>query len=149
MRIGEIMSDAVETVGPSDPVVAARDRMSFHRIHHLIVMDGREIVGIVSDRDLRRVPADRPVAEVMSTAVVTTEPNATVRQVANLLRGRVVGCLPVVDKRKLVGIVTITDLLNLLGQGAEKPVEMRKRWTLKHRGPRAIQQKRAPARPSR
>jgi len=60
----------------------------------------------------------------------------TLRQAANLLRGRTIGCLPVVEGGELVGILTTTDLLELIGRGAEKPVAKGKRWVLKGRGPR-------------
>jgi CBS domain-containing protein len=50
------------------------------------------------------------------------------------MRGRTIGSLPVVEKGRLAGIVTVTDLLDLIGRGVERPVEKGKRWTLKHRG---------------
>lgn len=120
--------------------------MRARRTHHLVVTEGKNVVGVVSDRDVGARALDRKattVAEVMTSQVKTAPPNATVRQVANLLRGHIIGCLPVVDKGRLVGIVTITDLLDLLGRGAERPVEMAKRWTLKHRGPRRQKAQRA------
>jgi CBS domain-containing protein len=72
----------------------------------------------------------------MAGDVVSAAPDLTVRQAANKLRGRVIGCLPVIDGKKLTGIVTFSDLLELLGRGAVRPVERGERWTLKHRGPR-------------
>ena len=72
----------------------------------------------------------------MSRDVVTVEPTTTVRQAANLMRGRYLGCLPVVDGGKLVGMVTTSDLLELLGRGAIAPSPRAERWTLKGRGPR-------------
>jgi acetoin utilization protein AcuB len=53
-----------------------------------------------------------------------------------LLRGRTIGCLPVTEDGKLVGIVTTTDLLEAVGRGAERPVSKGKRRILKSRGPR-------------
>jgi CBS domain-containing protein len=135
MRIEEIMSRDVETVDYRDTVATARERMSFHRIHHLVVRDGKWVAGVVSSRDLKGAAGEMPLEELMSPAV-TAEPNTTLREAANLLRGHGIGCLPIVDRNKLVGIVTITDLLTLIGKGAERPVEMGKRWTLKHRRPR-------------
>jgi acetoin utilization protein AcuB len=60
----------------------------------------------------------------------------TVRQAANLLRGRTIGCLPVVEDGAILGIVTTIDLLELIGRGAERPVPKTRRWVLKDRGPR-------------
>jgi hypothetical protein len=51
-------------------------------------------------------------------------------------RGRSICCLPVVEKDRLVGIVTTTDLLDLIGRGAERPIPKTRRWVLKDRGPR-------------
>jgi CBS domain-containing protein len=139
MRIGDVMTSKVETIGPNQSAEDAWQAMRALRTHHLIVAEGKKLLGVISDRDVGRRAADRKnrtVSELMTPEPITTTPHATVRQVANLLRGHVIGCLPVVDRDRLVGIVTITDLLDLLGRGAERPVEMAKRWTLKHRGPR-------------
>jgi CBS domain-containing protein len=59
-----------------------------------------------------------------------------VREAANLMRGRSIGCLPVLDGRKLVGIVTVTDLLELLGRGAERPMARGRRAVMAGRGHR-------------
>jgi CBS domain-containing protein len=57
----------------------------------------------------------------MEDQVITAKPNSTIREAANLMRGRTIGSLPVVDdKDQLVGIITTTDLLTLLGQGIER-----------------------------
>lgn len=136
MRISEIMSQPVETIGENETVDAVRARLDLHRIHHLVVMDGKQIVGVVSERDVRGWTGATPVAEVMSPAVVVADPDMTVREAANRLRGRGIGCLPIVDRGKLVGMVSVVDILALLGKGAQRPVEQGKRWTLKHRGPR-------------
>ena len=58
-----------------------------------------------------------------------------VRQAANLLRGRTIGCLPVLEDGKLVGILTTTDLLEQIGRGSDRPAKG-KRWVMKGRGPR-------------
>jgi CBS domain-containing protein len=104
--------------------------MRLHDIHHLIVLEQRRVVGVVSARDLGgRVGARghdgdaRTVADVMSPHIVSATPETTVRQAANLMRGRIVGCLAVIDGDEPIGIVTTTDLLELIGRGAERPSE--------------------------
>jgi acetoin utilization protein AcuB len=97
------------------------------------------VVGVLSDRDAggragASVRARSSVADLMTTPVVTTEPDATVRQIANLMRGRTIGCLPVTDRGRVVGIVTVSDLLELLGRGVDRPATPRRR-TLNFRGP--------------
>jgi CBS domain-containing protein len=136
MRLQDIMSQPVETIPPTTPVAEARSTMKRQGIHHLVVTTGRTIVGVVSARDLAGAAADEEVSLVMTDQVVTAPPRATVREAANLLRGRAVGCLPVVTAGRVVGIVTTSDLLELLGKGAERPIEESVRWTLRARGPR-------------
>ncbi len=137
MRLREIMTPHVETILASEPARAAFERMRARRIHHLVVMRGRDIVGVLSERDLLPAPADgQSVEETMSAPVITATPDTTVRRAANLLRGRAIGCIPVVEGRRLKGIVTITDLLERIGQGAERPVAKSRRWVMKGRGPR-------------
>jgi CBS domain-containing protein len=62
-------------------------------------------------------------------------PTTTVRKAANLMRGRSIGCLVVTKRDRIVGIVTVADLLELVGRGADRPVASTTRWTLKHRAP--------------
>lgn len=96
------------------------------RIRHLAVLDGTRLVGIISERDLggpdgRGARKDRTVADLMVHDPVTATPNLTVRQAANLMRGRTIGSLLMVERGHVVGIVTATDLLDQLGRGATRP----------------------------
>jgi acetoin utilization protein AcuB len=143
MRLQNIMSTDIKTVSPSVTVTTARNLMRLDGIHHLLVLDGRRVVGVVSDRDLggrvgarRGAGADTSISEVMSEHVITAPADASIRQAANLMRGNGVGCLAVVTDDKPVGIVTITDLLELIGRGVERPIERSTRPTLSKRGPR-------------
>ena len=141
MRLGEIMQTGVKVAGPDEAAETAFQRMRLQRVHHLVVVDKTgEIVGVLSDRDLgsRRgaiLRRNRTVADLMTPRPVTVSPDMSVRQAANLLRGRNIGCLPIVDDGRLVGMVTTSDLLVLIGRGAERPVARVKRWTLAHRKP--------------
>lgn len=139
MRVSDIMSSHVRTVGPSESAELAWDRMRMHNIHHLVVVRDTEIVGIVSDRDLggahgREVRASRSVRDLMTPAVTTISATSTVREAANLMRGHRAGSLPVVERGKLVGIITVWDFLDLIGRGADRPVARAERWTLRDRG---------------
>lgn len=141
MRLQDLMNTRVETASPHEAAADAWERMRARRIHHLVVVDRGEVVGVVSERDLggprgSALREGRTTADLMTPQVVSAEPETTVRKAANLLRGHTVGCLPVFDGQKLAGIVTVSDLLELLGRGAERPVATSKRWTLKHRGGR-------------
>lgn len=133
------MTPEIKTISPSASLGEARATMKLSRIRHLLVREGRQIVGVVSDRDfgvLTAANAQQRVADVMTGDLVTATPETTVRQAANLFRGRSIGCLPVLEDGKPVGIVTTTDLLELIGRGSERPIERSTRWTLRDRGPR-------------
>jgi acetoin utilization protein AcuB len=129
------MTHKVETVSPEESVDTAIRRMRSAKIRHLVVVRGRKVLGVLSDRDLG-LGTRESVVDVMTEHAISASPDMTIRKAANLLRGRSVGCLPVMEDGKLVGIVTTTDLLERIGRGAERPISRGKRWTLKGRGPR-------------
>lgn len=141
MRLQDIMSTEIKTIGPEATIAEARGAMRGGGIHHLLVRDRRDVLGILSEGDLGfRAVADGKglrVGDVMTKAIVTAPPDTTVRQAANLLRGRSIGCLVVTEGAKPVGIVTTTDLLELIGRGVERPIERSTRWTLRSRGARS------------
>ena len=139
MRIRDVMTRRVETVSAVESVEAALSRMRQRRIRHLVVTRGKEVVGVVSTRDLKSLGSPRraqAVEDIMVSPAVTAAPEMTLRKAANLLRGRTIGCLPVMQDHELVGIVTTTDLLELVGRGVERPTTKGKRWVMKGRGPR-------------
>jgi acetoin utilization protein AcuB len=139
IRMRDIMKKSVESVSPRETAEAAWTRMRVRRIRHLVVLEAGRVVGVLSDRDvagsgiLRK--AER-VGDVMSAPVVAGYPEMTLRQAANQLRGRSIGCLPVMEEDRLVGIVTTTDLLELIGRGLQHPTAKGSRPILKDRGPR-------------
>jgi acetoin utilization protein AcuB len=139
MRLGEIMRTRVETISPGASAGEAVERMRRSRIRHLVVQDGTTVVGVISDRDLARGSVAkrqaRTVGDVMTSPALTCSPHTTLREAANLLRGRTIGCLPVVDEGKVTGIVTTTDLLELIGSEIEQPVPQTRRWVAKKKGP--------------
>jgi acetoin utilization protein AcuB len=113
------MKTGVATISYGESAEGALNRMRRAGIRHLVVRDRGKIVGIVSDRDIRSLGSLRQVQtveQVMSSPAVTASPDLSLKQAANLLRGRGIGCLPVVERGTLVGIVTTTDLLELIGQ---------------------------------
>jgi CBS domain-containing protein len=135
MRLKDIMTTTVETVRPGETLERAQARMRLRRLHHLVVIDHRQIVGMLTDAALqvRQAEGVARVEDAMSRHVVTGTPEMTVRQAANLMRGRAEGALPVLAGPRLVGIVTVTDLLDLLGRGVDRPAPKR-RATLRDRG---------------
>jgi CBS domain-containing protein len=126
MRAFEVMSEDVRTVAPDVPAAEAWDLMRREGIRHLVVMRGGTIVGVLSERDAggrsgSGVRSGRTVAELMTPRVISVAPTDTVRSIANAMRGRTIGCVPVVKGKRLVGIVTVSDLLDLMGGGVGRP----------------------------
>lgn len=137
------MTEGVKTISPTTAAEDAWNMMRLNPIHHLVVTKGKQIVGVLSDRDAggRRGAAVRmnnAVADLMTAPAVTVEPTTTVRQAANVMRGRSIGCLVVVESGHVTGIVTVSDLLELVGRGLDRGAGTSKRWTLKHRAPHRI-----------
>jgi len=144
MRIFEVMTKEVETVAPTLIAAEAAERMRQNRIRHLVVKDGRTIVGVLSDRDVRGRGAaqltQQTVADLMTRSAASIGPRDTVRAAANLMRGRTIGCLPVVERERLIGIVTVTDLLDLLGRGVDRSTQP-ERVSLHYRVPHRKQRR--------
>ena len=128
MLVGKRMRRDVITVSPEEGIRAAMKLIREERIRHLPVTEGRRLVGIVTDRDLRRVapsPATSlsvhelnylldklKIKEVMTKEVVTVTPETTIEEAAKLIHDRKIGGLPVVEQgNELVGILTETDIL--------------------------------------
>jgi CBS domain-containing protein len=125
MRVRDLMHTKVETVDQDLGADAAYNLMRLNRIHHLIVTAGPEIVGVLSERDLGgkdrlAMRQTHKVLSFMTPYAVKAKPGMTVRQAATLMRGWNIGCLPVVDRGGLVGILTVSDLLDFIAKGGEK-----------------------------
>jgi len=140
MRVQDVMTEGVQTVSASTKADEAWNLMRTKGIHHLVVIRDSRPVGVLSARDTgghrgKSLRAGRTVADLMTEPVITVDRTTPVRRAANLMRGRSIGCLVVADTGKVVGITTVSDLLELLGRGFDRNVEQGKRWTLKHRAP--------------
>lgn len=116
MKISDVMTPNPKTVKPSDDIqVAARIMRDEDAGSVPVVQDGR-VVGMVTDRDIVvRAIADggqpnRPVREVVTSAVVTATPDMSTRDAAQLMSDHQIRRLPVVEGERLVGIVSLGDL---------------------------------------
>lgn len=127
------MTRDVVTVPSTATVADALDTLNAHTIRHLPVVDGGNVVGILSDRDLRLAVTGRPnettVSDVLSSNPMTVPSAAPVEDAARLLVEHDVGCVPVVDDGELVGIVTASDLLRsfveiMTGHGSYSRLEL-------------------------
>ena len=139
MRLGDIMSEEVETIAARAPLADAREQMRRQEVRHLLVTDGASVVGVLSRRDVSRRGRGNgtlKVRDAMSTPVVIAGPRTNVREAANLMRGNRIGCLPIVDDGQPVGMITVSDLLDLIGKGVSRAPAGSQHWEEKHRGRR-------------
>ena len=126
MRVYEVMSRNVETVKPAVHASQAKARMRQRKIRHLVVTQGNDLQGIVSERDLGgaklpKVLGDWTVGDLMTSPVITVTTRTPVRRAAALMKGRSIGSLVVTSANgKVAGIVTVADLLELLARRAER-----------------------------
>ncbi len=117
MEIIHIMSKHPETVEPGDTLAKAAEMMEVGGFRRLPVVKDGEVVGILTERDVRvhrgHLEATR-VNAAMSEPVMSVAPHTTVQEAVRLLLKHKVGGLPVIDKGTLVGMVTTTDMLGAL-----------------------------------
>ncbi len=127
--VRDIMTVEVTTLGRNDTLLLAKDIMNLGRVRHFPVVEDDELVGVVSQRDLYRASlgtvmqygekAQRAflesvaVKEVMADPI-SISPDATVRDAARLMMEHKIGCLPVLEDSRLVGIVTEADMLQVV-----------------------------------
>ncbi len=111
------------------PINIALGRMETAGVRHLLVVDGDRLVGIVSNRDVRRLLRDPahparlsdPVARIMTEGPVTVAPETPVAVAARVLLEAKIGALPVRDGEAIVGIFTTADALDALLRLLEGP----------------------------
>ena len=110
--------DMVFTIAPDEPVAAAADLLASRKIGALVVMNAGEVVGILSERDVVRLVAqegaaalDRQVSAAMTTDVIFARPEEQLDALLGRMTDRRIRHLPVCAGRRLVGIVSIGDLV--------------------------------------
>lgn len=131
MYVGRIMHTDLVTVTPDTTLVQARDIIAEKQIKHLLVVDkNEELIGIISDRDLKQSWASPATAlsahelnyllvkltveMIMIKKIITIPPGTTVERAAQIMQENRISALPVVDDKKLVGIITTTDVMEVL-----------------------------------
>jgi len=136
MTLDKVMSEAVVTVSSSTTIARARQLMRKHRIHHLVVTRGADLIGIVSSSDLTPEGSRRKaktIADVMTRHVMTIDGRATLDRAAYVMRGRSIGCLVVLRHGEVAGIVTPSDLLGRLDMYSRRRKRASSRTALHHR----------------
>jgi CBS domain-containing protein len=132
MKISEIMTNAAVSDSAGDSVTEASRRMHEQQTGSLLVMDGQNLVGIITERDVLKVvargldPNTTSIKEVMTTDVVTIEPNTRLKEAAKLMASKWIRHLPVVEGTKVVGIVSQRDLTGVLAGALNEPEALHK-----------------------
>ena len=127
MKVQDIMVKEVATLDIEDELSLANDIMRLGRIRHLPVMARDQVVGIISERDLfrsslaqalgygnkdsREVMRTLRIKDVMVKKVITIPPDMELKDAVAIMVERKIGCLPVVQDDKLLGLITETDIL--------------------------------------
>lgn len=126
LLVRDLMTRKLVTLGPEASVAEALQLCRERRIRHVPIVENEELVGIVSDRDLREAsPApddpnreeaiqDLRVGDIMNQEVVTVHPQDPTGYAAKEMYERKLDALPVMDEQDLIGIVTSTDVMRAL-----------------------------------
>ena len=133
LRVRDVMTNDVATIGRNENLLAADDIMRLGRIRHLPVVDeDGSLAGIVSQRDLFHSGLLRALGygthakqkalellvlkEAMKTEVMTITPDAPLSEAARIMLRHKIGCLVVVEGKKIAGIITESDFVKLAAQ---------------------------------
>ena len=130
MLVRDIMTTDFTTLREDEVLLDATFIFARASFRHVPILNGKQLVGIVTERDLKHytpsilsgIPPEEynrlmeatPLSMIMTRNLVTIEPGKTVYEAAQLLYDHRIGCLPVVEDGELKGIITTTDMLNLL-----------------------------------
>lgn len=130
IRVQDIMQTSFVTVSAGDTLSTVEDIMTLGGVRHMPVVRGGALVGVVSERDLLRASLSNltefgheerraflqvvEITRVMSTPPIVISPEDEIEQAARLLAEKRIGCLPVIDEGKLVGLLTETDVLRCI-----------------------------------
>jgi len=110
--------DAVFTIGIFESVSAAMDSMVEHKIAALVLTNGAEVIGVVSEHDILKAISDdgisilnAPVGHIVTGRLVTVSPDETTKRVMQLMTHSRIRHLPVLENGQLVGIVSVGDIV--------------------------------------
>jgi CBS domain-containing protein len=129
MKVKDIMVRDVATLDVEDELSLANDIMKLGRIRHLPVLEGKQLVGILSERDLFRSSLGKAlgqepaktrdvmkairIQDIMIKNLITISPEADIKEAVQLMLKHKIGCVPVVAHGELLGLITETDIMML------------------------------------
>ncbi len=133
MEVRDILSKKGEDVyhtSPSDTVFDAISKMAEHQVGALLVMEGQELKGIISERDYRnkiilkgRTSKDTLVKEIMVSDVTTVKPSDSVEECMGLMTDKRFRHLPVLNDNKVVGVISIGDIVKSIIDKQKEEIE--------------------------
>ena len=120
----------VFSIAPGTPVLDAIRTMAERHVGALLVMEGEKLSGIVSERDyarkvilMGRSSADTPVRDIMTAAVITVQPETPVEKCMQIMTERRVRHLPVIESGRVVGMISIGDLVKAVIAEQQQQIE--------------------------
>lgn len=126
----QIMTNDVLTIESSAQVIEAARKMDEKKIGCVIITEKGSPVGIVTERDIVSLvahndkPISTPVRAIMSTPLVSVSSESTVWELAEEMKLKKIHKMPIMDKNKLVGIVTTADITRLCSIGSDAEIRM-------------------------
>ncbi len=130
MQVRDIMTQATATESPQDSLRSAAERMWRQQTGSLIIAEGDELIGIITERDLLRAvalgadPDKTTVDDAMTTQVFTVPPDMQLQDAAREMATRLIRHLPVVADGKLLGVVSMRDVTGVFAAMAARPVKV-------------------------
>jgi len=131
--VSKIMATNVVALDRNASLGSAKNIMDRRRLRHFPVVENGNVVGVVSQRDVFRASLasmlgynertekafldNLSIKGIMSDPPITVTADTRISEAARLMVEKKVGCLPVVDGKRLIGLVTDTDFLKVLGEG--------------------------------
>ncbi|MFU8827615.1 MAG: CBS domain-containing protein [Brevefilum sp.] len=130
-----LKGDVIWSVKPDTPVIEALDELAEKDIGALLVLDGEDIAGIISERDVvRKIAAakafvmDQPVSDFMTQEVFTISPAQTIEDCMAMMTEKHIRHLPVVEDGKLVGVISIGDVVKAFITSQEFMIEQLRKF---------------------
>jgi len=138
LQVKHLLADKgnrVFSIGPDEAVLVAVRMMADRHIGALLVMNGNELAGIVSERDYARkiilqgrASSETPIRDIMTSPVVTVGPNDSIDTCMRVCTERRIRHLPVVDGGKVVGVLSIGDLVKAVISAQSQEIEQLQRY---------------------
>ena len=131
----KMKGDALWSVAPETSIIEAMRMMADKRIGDLLVMDGAEMAGIISERDIvRRIAKenacqlDEPVSAFMTKEVFTVHPSQTIEDCMQMMTEKRIRHLPVIEEEQPIGMISVGDVIKAIVSSQEFTIEQLQKY---------------------